>query len=173
LRGAKFEAPRRERDMLMNFAEVDMLEKDLFYPEAYFQNMLINERKRTERFGRPFLLVLLDVGRLLRERGKEEPVVLQNLAFALNSSTREIDMKGWYLLGSLVGIICPEFCEAKKTSMVEKLRQKLKSFLDLEEAASIKIYCIMYTGSQEEHAEDPALTKSERINQERPRLFLS
>ncbi len=173
LRGAKFGFISRERDVIMNIAEVDTLEKDLFCPEDHFQNMLINERKRTERFGRPFMLILLDVGRLLGEGSKEKPAVLQNLAFALNSSTREIDMKGWYLFGSLVGIICPEFYEANKTRLVEKLRQKLKSFLEPEEAASIKIYCIMYPDNEVAHTEDSAPAKSEQINQEWPGLLLS
>jgi hypothetical protein len=138
----------------MNTDDSDIGEKELFYPEDYFQKLLINERRRTERFGRPFMLMLLDVGRLLKERRKEEEVTLQSLAFALNSSTREIDIKGWYLHNCLIGIICPEFNKADTKWAVDKLRQKLASFFDSQEAATMKIYCIMYPGPEEEHPGD-------------------
>ena len=157
----------------MNTVVSDILEKDLFYPEDYFQKLLINERKRSERFGRPFLLILLDVGKLLRAGRKESDIVLQSLAFALNSSTREIDIKGWYLHDSLVGIICPEVYGANKTRTVEKIRQKLKSFLDLGEGKDIKIYCIVYPGSDEEPLEERVSPQRAESRHQWPGVFLS
>lgn len=142
----------------MKTAGSDILEKDLFYPEEYFQKLLISERKRTERFGRPFMLMLLDVGPLLKNGRKDKDVIIQNLAFALISSTREIDSKGWYLNDCLVGIICPEFYKADTKWAVDKLRQKLASFLDMQDAANIKIYCIIYPGAEEESAGEPPPT---------------
>jgi hypothetical protein len=141
-------------NIFMKTAGSDILEKDLFYPEDYFQKLLINERKRTDRFGRPFMLILLDVGRLFKDRQKERDAVLQNLEFALISSTREIDYKGWYLYNCLIGIICPEFYKADTKWAVDKLRQKLAAFLDMQDVATIKIYCIMYPGAEEERSEE-------------------
>ena len=149
-------------DVFMKTAGSDILEKDLFYPEDYFQKLLINERKRTERFGRPFMLMLLDVGRLFKDRQKERDVVLQNLAFALISSTREIDSKGWYLNNCLIGIICPEFYKADTKWAVDKLRQKLASFFDMQEAANMKIYCITYPGPEDDRPEGPRPKNDEK-----------
>jgi hypothetical protein len=139
----------------MNTAGTDILKKDLFFPEDYFQKLLINERKRTERFGRPFMLILLDVGRLFKDRQKERDIVLRNLTFALNPTTREIDIKGWYMNDRLIGIICPEIYKVNKTWPVDKIRQKLASFLDLKDAANIKIYCIIFPGEEDESVAEP------------------
>jgi hypothetical protein len=146
----------KEIGNFMKTTGFDILEKDLFYPEEYFQKLLINERKRTERFGRPFMLILLDVGCLFKDSQKERGVVLQNLTFALNSSTREIDSKGWYMMDRLIGIICPEIYKATNTWVVDKIRQKLISFLDIKEAVAIKLYCIMYPDVEDEHYAVPA-----------------
>jgi hypothetical protein len=136
----------------MNTAGPYSPDKDIFFPEEYFQKLLINERKRTERFGRPFMLMLLDVGRLFKNSKKEKDVIVQNLAFALNVSTREVDIKGWYMNDCLIGIICPEFYKADNNWIVDKIRQKLISFLDIQDAVAIKIYCLMYPSAEDEHA---------------------
>lgn len=149
----------------MKTAGSDILEKDLFYPEEYFQKLLISERKRTERFGRPFMLMLLDVGCLLKNGRKEKDVILQNLEFALISSTREIDSKGWYLNNCLIGIICPEFYKTDTKWAVDKLRQKLISFLDVQDAANIKIYCIMYPGVEDKRYTGAATKAVKELHQ--------
>ncbi len=75
-------------------------------PEDYFQRMLIHERKRTERFGRTFMLVLLNVKQLLKEMNENKRSVAEDLTAAFNSFIREIDLKGWYLKDALLGMIC-------------------------------------------------------------------
>jgi hypothetical protein len=119
------------------------------------------------------MLMLLDVGRLLKERRKEKEVTLQSLAFALNSSTREIDSKGWYLDNCLIGIICPEFYKADTKWAVDKIRQKLASFFDMQEAANMKIYCIVYPGQEDEHHEEPRPKNDEKPYPELRGVFKS
>lgn len=149
----------------MNTTEQSLIENEAFLSEDYFQKMLINERKRTERFGRPFMLVLLDVGQLLNDKWNERGVLLQNLAVALNSSTREIDLKGWYMHKKLLGILCPEVTMTEKNWIIDEIRQKLKTFLEPNEAAAIKMHCLFYPNIEEEQS---AGAKDTEIDELRP-----
>jgi len=76
--------------------------------EEYFQRMLILERWRSQQTGRPFLLILLDIRRLINGKRTEKAFVLRRLMSALNSSTRMIDVKGWYMHDSIIGVICQD-----------------------------------------------------------------
>jgi len=120
--------------------------------EDYFQRMLINEREESEKSGHQFMLVLLDVGELLNEKWNEKETLLQELSGVLHTATREIDVKGWYLFNTLIGIIYPGYCKEDKDSAVEKLRQKIKSNLEFREAESIKIYTIFFSNIEEHNA---------------------
>jgi hypothetical protein len=82
--------------------------KDSYSSEEYFQRMLILERLRSRRTGKPFMLMLLDIGKLLKGKRAEKAFVLRRLISVLNSSTRAIDLKGWYMLDSIIGIICQD-----------------------------------------------------------------
>ncbi|HUI93475.1 MAG TPA: hypothetical protein VLX68_14615 [Chitinivibrionales bacterium] len=136
----------------MNQTGTPVIENDALLSEDYFQKMLIHERKRTERFGRPFMLIMLDVGRLVEKRREANDILFQNLALAVNSSTREIDLKGWYMRDKLIGILCPEFSRADKNWILEKLGQKLAAYLEPDEAAAIKIFCLFYPDIEEKNA---------------------
>src|SRR5215831_10353394 len=68
------------------------LELDVI-PEAMFIRMLRLERRRTERSGRPFVLVLIS-GDDSREHF--DGTVVDRVASALIRTTRETDILGWY-----------------------------------------------------------------------------
>ena len=55
-------------------------------PQELFMKLLCLERKRTERSGRRFVLLLLDAGTLLKAA---KTLVLTNLLSAITQSTRE------------------------------------------------------------------------------------
>ena len=74
-------------------------------PQQLFLRMLYLERKRTERSGRPFVLMLLESARLLRS-GNEGS--FQKVFSALANSTRDTDAKGWYQEHSTLGVIFTE-----------------------------------------------------------------
>jgi len=71
-----------------------------------FRRMLYLERKRTERSGRRFVLMLLEIGKLLRGGSKEE--TFERILSALSDATRETDTTGWYTAGSVMGVIFTE-----------------------------------------------------------------
>lgn len=67
----------------MSKADPAMIEATAFMTEDCFQKMLIQERKRTERFGAHFKLLLIDIGWILNKRPDEKDALLQNFELAL------------------------------------------------------------------------------------------
>ena len=62
--------------------------------EEVFHKHLYLERKRTERSGNPFLLMLIDIEKIWHLRKGNQ--LLRDMGEALCSSTREIDATGWH-----------------------------------------------------------------------------
>ena len=96
-------------------------------PQEIFTRLLCLERKRTERSGRRFVLMLLDPGRLLKGTNKEE--VLAKLLYAVTQSIRDTDLKGWYKDGSVIGVIFTEVGSAEEKSVVHALSTKVTDAL--------------------------------------------
>ncbi|MBI2399457.1 MAG: hypothetical protein HYV23_00060, partial [Deltaproteobacteria bacterium] len=71
------------------------------YVEDYFHEMVYLERRRAERSGRPFVLVLVDL-ESLPHGGKAESA--RNAVRKISALTREIDLKGWYSHGHVLGV---------------------------------------------------------------------
>jgi hypothetical protein len=128
-------------------------ENDTYCSEEYFQRMLILERKRSNRSGRPFMLILLDISKLLEGNNKEKETVLQKLISILDSSTREIDIKGWYMHDSMIGIICQDVHKGNRDSVTVKIGENLvkglRFFLSAKKTESIKMLRMFYPDSQE------------------------
>src|SRR5579862_330369 len=61
--------------------------------EPDFRRAISLERKRSERSGKPFLLMLLELGQEMRS--EEDPGALRDVFSALSCSTRETDTFGW------------------------------------------------------------------------------
>jgi lipopolysaccharide/colanic/teichoic acid biosynthesis glycosyltransferase len=76
------------------------------YVEEYFHETLSLERKRTERTGRPFTLLLADIAGVTPEREWRETA--SKMVQVLTAATRSTDIKGWYLYGSVLGVILTE-----------------------------------------------------------------
>jgi lipopolysaccharide/colanic/teichoic acid biosynthesis glycosyltransferase len=74
--------------------------------QEHFAHTLYVERKRTERSGRSFVLMLLESTRLLKPEGDHQ--ALAEVLLALSQSTRDTDTKGWYKAGSTLGVIFTE-----------------------------------------------------------------
>jgi lipopolysaccharide/colanic/teichoic acid biosynthesis glycosyltransferase len=109
------------------------------YGEEYFKEMLCLERKRTERSRKPFLLMLLDIGDLLAASGQDG--VVPKAAAVLASTTREIDVKGWYRTGSVIGVIYTEMGDADKGLLSEKTDRGLReAFGEQAEKVAITLH---------------------------------
>ena len=110
-------------------------------PKESFQRMLCVERRRTERSGKPFLLMFLHVSSVLQTDKKE--TMLQKLLAALSASTRETDMIGWYKKDSVLGLIFTEIGMAERNVILsrteERVRTALRDHLKSEQANNIHI----------------------------------
>ena len=92
-----------------------------------FAHTLYVERKRSERSGRSFVLMLLESTSLLNPRGDHQ--TLDKVLLALSCSSRDTDTKGWYNEGSTIGVIFTELgsdadgqgCAAARPAIVATL----------------------------------------------------
>ena len=110
-------------------------------PEEHFHRMICLERKRAERSGKPFLLMLLDTGRVAPSEKNSK--VLQNVFAALALSTRDTDVIGWYKDRSVVGVMFTEIAVDLKKSilgtMLVRVSSALRDSLTLEQFSQINI----------------------------------
>ncbi len=95
-------------------------------PRQLFMKMLCVERKRSERSGRRFILMLLEPGDILNGDGPTE--TLGQILAVLHRSTRETDITGWYGNGATIGVIFTEVGSAP-ASVVKVLSNRMTSAL--------------------------------------------
>ena len=110
--------------------------------EDAFVSMLYLERRRAERAGNRFVLILVDVAKnLAGSSGKDRTV--QALTRAISEATRETDIIGWYLENNLIGVIGTELGKATnevvQKRFIEKLRRIFESTLGAEKCANISV----------------------------------
>lgn len=124
-------------------SEITWRDRDCgIYSERYFNEILRLERKRTERSGRPFILVLLDVSEYGEIAGRGR---FTEISKAICSLTRDIDVKGWYSSGRIIGLILLETSGSPAAKRVgEKLKSEIVRALGEKDAASVRISFHLY-----------------------------
>jgi lipopolysaccharide/colanic/teichoic acid biosynthesis glycosyltransferase len=109
-------------------------------PRHLFLKLLCLVRKRTERSGRPFVLMLLESVEALKAGGQTD--TFAKLLSALSRSVRETDITGWYAEGSTLGVIFTEV-GATDPSIVgllsTRVYEKLSDVLSAEEFSAIAL----------------------------------
>lgn len=100
---------------------VESLEEAVPLPETTFVKMLRLERRRTERSGRAFMLVLISREDFQSTKGSD---LLDRIVSALSGTTRETDLLGWYETGSILGLLMTEIGEPAP-NMIETITQKI------------------------------------------------
>lgn len=88
--------------------------------ESTFVHMLRIERRRSERSGKQFMLVLVSGDELRAESGS----TLNNVVAAISSCTRETDFLGWYERDVTLGLLMTEIGQADDAT-IETIVQKL------------------------------------------------
>ena len=112
-----------------------------WYRKEAFQEIIRAEAVRSLRSGRSPLLLLFDVS----VWGQTE--VTQKITSVLSSSTREIDVKGWYTDGAIIGILFAEFgrmhnaVDAAREAIIGRLYDSLSGFL-ADEVIRIALYTL-------------------------------
>lgn len=140
----------------------DVPASELLLDEPQFVHMLRLERKRTERSGRPFVLMLLETENLFRSAGA---AAFDQFVTVLAQTTRETDFKGWYKRGSTFGVIFTEIDAKRGTAVTNALLSRvtsaLGSALRIEDLSEVRLSFHFYpehpAGRNGEGASDPAL----------------
>ena len=115
-------------------------DKHLQFPliqETAFVQMLRFERRRTERSGKQFMLVLISSEGF---RGESSGMLISHLVSAISSTTRETDVLGWYENKVVLGLLMTEIAEPNPMTVdiiAQKVRQAVKNEVSSEEFRSI------------------------------------
>ncbi|MGH9524222.1 MAG: sugar transferase [Terriglobales bacterium] len=111
--------------------------------ETNFLFAVGQERKRSERSGKPFLLLLLSGN----YAGRKGDSVVGKVVRALGVATRDTDMAGWYEDKATIGIIFTEIVENSSQAVqavLTRVTTALSRNLDPDELNEISITCHLY-----------------------------
>ena len=128
--------------------------------EETFHQMIALERKRSERSQRPFVLLLIDRGRM--HPGDEQGPVLLDVLSALEGTTRETDVTGWYKTNAVVGVMFTEIVldnNAVLSTIFPRIATVLRDRLDTEQFSRIKFSFHVFPddwNSQDQDMERPS-----------------
>ncbi|HET9129640.1 MAG TPA: sugar transferase, partial [Terriglobia bacterium] len=118
--------------------------------EALFNRLLSMERKRSERTGAPFLLVLINFERLARARAKRS---IADIGSALAASIRDTDVTGWHRNRSTIGVIFTSLTgtsrAATRAALSGKIQKLLAENLSPSEIGSVEISFHFFPESDE------------------------
>ena len=101
-------------------------ERIAIYEDA-FRQMVVLDRKRTERSGMPFLLMLLTVGNQ-EDPGKARAALGGTLS-ALLKSTRQTDVIGWYKNHKTIGVVFTGFSMDERNTILSTILAKVSNTL--------------------------------------------
>ncbi len=134
LKSRKGSAARSSGRAVAETANYDLVEEEVF------NRMLALERKRTERTGDTFVLMLIDCSGLLVDIGAEN---IERIGKAICSGARDTDLAGWYeyptKLAVLFTALCNEDREAIRETLKEKTCDTLLELLEPEELKKLTI----------------------------------
>jgi lipopolysaccharide/colanic/teichoic acid biosynthesis glycosyltransferase len=115
-------------------------EDSSLYVQDYFCEMVCQERRKSERSGKPVLLMLINIEKIEADERKIDAI--RKIVSVLFSVTREIDIKGWYKYQSNIGIVfreVKEVTDAVRETLLDKVRDHLNNTLDAEIIKKIRI----------------------------------
>lgn len=129
---------------------VENLEVKNLISEESFRTLISVERKRTERSGKPFMVMLLDVSVFSGKFNRNfidkaaQQLYFNKVSQALTEVTRDIDIKGWYENGKAIGILYTEISTDGVNKIVQKVQECLQKKIDMEYASKITMSCHWY-----------------------------
>src|SRR5678815_1879763 len=94
--------------------------------ELLFNRLLCMERKRSERTGAPFLLVLINFERLSRARVKRS---VELIGTSLAASIRDTDVTGWHRNPSTIGVIFTSLVGTSRAATRNAVSGKIQKLL--------------------------------------------
>ena len=146
----------KNRSWLRKFAwhrrngSVDCISPDHgLYPEAYFREKLMQERKRAERSNKPLVVMIIDAENIRNLDAAGE--FTDSVGEGLNTCVRGTDICGLLKEDTLIGVILtevePEKIETAQLTVAKKTREKLAALLSDEMVNQIVITFRIFTAS--------------------------
>ena len=121
-----------------------------FHDELHFNRLFDLERKRAQRSGKPFILILIQI----TDPGDScTPDRMKKLQKALSSSFRETDFRGWYRRESVIGIVFTELRSVgddTRAALFGKLLDALAFRIEPDELRKIYITFHTYPADHED-----------------------
>lgn len=152
------QTPRRseERHRPLRLGQV-IVRREGVLREDSFQTLLTLERRRAERSGKPFVLLLLDAAAL--PANSNAGPFMEWVVSVLSRSTRETDLVGWYKEGQILAVLFTEInCEGE-TPITEILQSKvlaaLQKELDRNLLSHLRTSIHLFPEDKDENASDP------------------
>ncbi len=107
------------------------------YKEEFFHEFLVFERRRSERSGRPFLVMTMDFRGIRDPESRRESVrwAVQTLSVL----TRDTDIKGWYENPMVLGVIFTEMNSLETETLQNKIHESLSARLSEEQLDDIRL----------------------------------
>ncbi len=97
-------------------------------PEPLFLRALSLERRRSERSGKRFLLMMVEFGALARNGAAED--LRDKTVAAILTRIRETDLPGWYAANETLGVIFTELGAAEERSALRTVRGRVMVALE-------------------------------------------
>jgi len=98
---------------------------------------------RAERSGKPLMLMLVDVGNLIQGDRYTHEELMPKVLSAIEISTRETDVIGWYKMHTLVGALLTEIDSSEIATVPDRMsarvREALQENLGIEKANRVSI----------------------------------
>ena len=134
--------------------------------QDHFLRMLCLERKRMERSGHRFVLMLVDPGRLLKT-GNQKDQFLSKLLSTVAGCIRDTDIIGWYKEGLVVGVIFTEVGNSEDKAVVRALSAKvtdaLYTALTIEQTNEIQLSFHVFPDDWDDDNPDGPVTSTLRV----------
>jgi lipopolysaccharide/colanic/teichoic acid biosynthesis glycosyltransferase len=108
------------------------------HPQRLFRDLLVHERKRSERSKRLFYFVAIDIRNVLKGSRTDMEIVNQILR-AVSASSRESDIKGWYEAPICIGIVYTDVGVGAIGRILEKIKLTFAESLPNDLASRIGI----------------------------------
>jgi lipopolysaccharide/colanic/teichoic acid biosynthesis glycosyltransferase len=113
--------------------------------EETFHRKIAQERKRSERSQRPFVLLLIDAGG--NQPADQQSRFLLNLLPALQGATRETDVTGWYTANVVIGVMFTEVVLENNTvlsTILARIDAIVRNQLDTEQFSRVNFSFHVY-----------------------------
>jgi len=99
------------------------------YVEEAFRYLLAIERKRAERSGRPFFLLLVDLKRAASGSVSMDADVASLVLNGLAAVLRDTDFTGWYREGRIVGAVLAQLSDSGNPEITQAVGQRVRDEL--------------------------------------------